>query len=163
MRQHIIDTPITTDHLSIHLHPFKTLPLFKSHIHPKFVIFNAGAKLVDLATADVSKLVKDFPGLSSIITLYNAWIRKLADNELNDLLFNDDHDDDYFSDQSPRSYFKKRKAPARRTKFRKRSKLGVGPTRKVLSELTLSTYSQLSGEAQAWTNDRIHEWAKDTR
>ena len=86
--QHIIDTPISTDHFSIHLYPFKTLPLLKSHIHPKFDIFNAGAKLIDLTAVDVSKLVEDIPGLSSIITLQDAWTRKLAENELNDPTFN---------------------------------------------------------------------------
>ena len=169
LHQDITDTPLSTGHFSFHLYPFKTLPLLKSHIHPKFVIFNAGAKLADLATADISKLVENFPGLSSVITIYDAWIRKLGQNQLNDPSFNLPKGDDT---QSGRPHSKKRKAPARRTKFRsypkkqkvpavpgsKRSKLE--PKRKVLSKLTLS--SQLLGEA-AWTDARIRKWVPKPR
>ena len=80
-------TPVSDANSTIHMCPFDTLPQLESHIHPKFVIVNAGAKLVKLATVDVLKLVEDFPRLSSIITLYNAWTRELAEKELKDPSF----------------------------------------------------------------------------
>ena len=119
-------TPVSDANSTIHMCPFDTLPQLESHIHPKFVIVNAGAKLVKLATVDVLKLVEDFPRLSSIITLYNAWTRELAEKELKDPSFDPDfnvNDNDGDGDDSggdwtlyQGSYYPKiRKTPASQT------------------------------------------------
>ena len=159
---------ISKDDVTIHKYPFDKL-LFESHIHPKFVIYNAGAKLVSFSATHLSKLVEDFPGLSSINRLYNAWMRPPKDEELNDPSFNvpkakdDDDDDDFDYDDnndsdykdlppSRRSQSKKRKAAAALAKSRQsHSRKGKGPTQKALS-----AHNRVLGKS-AWT-DRIREW-----
>ncbi|KAK7678552.1 hypothetical protein QCA50_018424 [Cerrena zonata] len=38
-------TAVLADNVTVHEHPFQTLPLLESHLHPKFVLFDAGRKL----------------------------------------------------------------------------------------------------------------------
>lgn len=58
---------------TIHTHPFNTLPLLKSHLHPKYVIFDAGRKLGVLAKSDTHFVNK------TILAEYGAWKRELPD------------------------------------------------------------------------------------
>ena len=76
-------TPISLSHFSNHIFPFNTLPLLETHLHPKFVIFDAGRKLAGLNLQNFSSLQKlvelnVFPNLpnqlSTIADLYRAWI-----------------------------------------------------------------------------------------
>ena len=90
--------PISRDQFTTHTYPFNTLPLLESHIHPKFVIINAGIKLERFDNTVIDKLVKDFPGVSSLRTLYNLWTGRIPDTALADPSYNvtrnNDKDDD---------------------------------------------------------------------
>jgi hypothetical protein len=80
----------------INLYPFTTLPLLRSHLHPKFVIFDAGRKLskypaeeweqLELSFMDTFNISLDTIG--SLVTLYTAWTRELTPTQQNDPSFN---------------------------------------------------------------------------
>jgi hypothetical protein len=81
----ILDNELTSaKHFDTYYYPFKTLPLLQSHLHPKFVIFNAGKKLTSLDPADFRNLTTDFPCLTFILSLYMAWIRNVLPSQLDD-------------------------------------------------------------------------------
>ena len=71
--------PMDRAPLISHWHPFNSLPLIESHFHPKFAIFNAGAKLAKMMVLkdpdNVKKFMEKLPSLLSIIDLYNVWIQ----------------------------------------------------------------------------------------
>ena len=52
----------------LHKHPYSTLPLLESHLHPKFAIYDAGRKLYRSAEA------LDF-SFGTIQTLYGVWTK----------------------------------------------------------------------------------------
>jgi hypothetical protein len=66
--------PSPTDY-SIHGYPFDSLPLLKSHLHPKFAMYDAGRKLekVKINPNEINRLQHLFPSLSSIVAVYDAW------------------------------------------------------------------------------------------
>jgi len=92
LRQDVIPTDgkLSPEHGSIHVYPFDSLPLLESHIHPKYVIFDAGSKLADSEQNLIQKLVDVFPSLqfSSIMALYSAWIRPPPAKAQEDPLYN---------------------------------------------------------------------------
>jgi hypothetical protein len=61
----------------MYMYPYNNLPRLISHIHPKFVIFNAGEKLTssNLSIDQARTLVDDNPGIGKMLNLYSAWIR----------------------------------------------------------------------------------------
>ena len=179
-------TPPSPTHYSIHLYPFKTLPLLKSHIHPKFTIFDAGSKLSVLKIDLIKKLINAFPSLATIMDLYAAWTRflpkdlyeedpsyNISDDNSNSDNYNDNNDnnDEDYDNRTSLGWAcsKKRKAPAVKGKSVKHNHINSGPTWKVLSEVillshnqqflsqvALSSHNQNFGEA-VWT-DCIHKW-----
>jgi hypothetical protein len=87
--------------ITIHEYPFDKIPLLKSHLQPKFVIYNAGKKLAGLKNALLKKVIKDYPSTASMLSLYEAWMREPADDREEDPSYNlpdvnedDDEDDD---------------------------------------------------------------------
>ena len=63
----------------VHTYPYSSLPTLESHVHPKFIIFDAGRKLRTLMieNSDVLKNVIDhYPSLSKVQNLYRAWIQE---------------------------------------------------------------------------------------
>lgn len=78
-----------------HSYPYLTLPDLKSHLHPKFVIFDAGKKLDKLYNQDIKsnpvygKFVKDYPNAEKTRDLYIAWTRKPPDNAREDKTYYD--------------------------------------------------------------------------
>ena len=77
-RRNVIDLPPNLSQFSIHFHPFNTLPRFESHLHPKFVIFDAGKKLSKLAVTSQSVyglFCDRYPIAEKIEVLYIAWTR----------------------------------------------------------------------------------------
>ena len=90
---------MSQEHCTTHFYPFNTLPLLESHVHPKFVIYNAGTKLAGLSQECYAKLIEDFPSLASVCTLHNAWMQLPKQEELDNPSFkvlkpNDDNNDD---------------------------------------------------------------------
>ncbi|KAF7979006.1 hypothetical protein HWV62_43967 [Athelia sp. TMB] len=75
-RQDIIPTensPLQSDHVSTHVHPFQTLPQLDSHLLPHFVIFETGRKLAALPPADLIDFTRQNPLLEMIVRIYQAW------------------------------------------------------------------------------------------
>jgi hypothetical protein len=73
-RRHAKDAKTSTTYS----YPYDNLPKLKSHLHPRFAIFDAGRKLRKLgeqSPEDLEKVLKNNSGLEKIIMLYNAWIR----------------------------------------------------------------------------------------
>ena len=65
------------DNFITYRYPFQTLPLLESHLHPNFIIFNAGCKVDSLSQSDMlsfTRLTDAFPHLLFIQNLYCAWI-----------------------------------------------------------------------------------------
>ena len=162
---------------------FDALPLLESHVHPKFVIYNAGTKLAGLLQECYAKLVEDFPSLASVYTLCNAWMQLPKQEELDNTSFkvlkpnddndNDDDDDDDDDDDgeytnqtlSWQSFLGRQKqkwnAQASPTKSwqsqPKKQKVAVSPTNphpKKWTQKTLTAYNV--GEFD-WT-DHVQDW-----
>jgi hypothetical protein len=77
--------------VTVHNYPYDTLPRLKSHLHPKFVIFNAGKKLERMLTCPTNliMLFHDYPALRKIQALYDAWIAPIPGNSINCTSYND--------------------------------------------------------------------------
>lgn len=133
-----------------HTYPFNTFPIFESHLHPKFVIFNAGRKL-NFLQIRVQNLVNesvDSASLNSVMKLYDAWLRpppdvkdESYDAPVDECTTDEDDSDDDIGDEDDEDYngratsSKKRKVAAKTVGKRKRMR-----TRKVLS--TSSSYNR---------------------
>lgn len=151
LRQHSFPpdgTPISSDHISNHFYPYSSFPRIESHLHPKFVIYNAGHKLFKCPADRLSELFRDFPSLASVRLLYEAWIRGPQGHEAQDPSFkppeaddkDDDEDDDDDDDgkdsdyddrtQSRLSNSKKRKAPVNAQRSQKKRKAPVNSQKK---------------------------------
>ncbi|KAF7979007.1 hypothetical protein HWV62_43969 [Athelia sp. TMB] len=77
-RQDIIPTensPLQSDHVSTHVHPFQTLPQLDSHLLPHFVIFETGRKLETLPFTSALALSRQNPLLEKIAAIYEAWTK----------------------------------------------------------------------------------------
>ncbi|GJJ06489.1 hypothetical protein Clacol_000681 [Clathrus columnatus] len=65
--------PAASD-FTTHVYPFNDMPLLQSHVHPRFVILEAGRKLainIDL----LPDLSNTYPDLRRIAQIYTAWTR----------------------------------------------------------------------------------------
>ena len=178
---------LSSEHYNDYHFPFDTFPLLQSHLHPKFVIFDAGRKLATLRGDSLQDLYTEFPSLRDILPLYRGWIlppppehlhdptyTPLAIPEDDDISSDDDDskDEDYDDTRTNATKFRrpgyKRKAPAVApipypipSDKQRHSNLGwwqVGGKRKVLSEMSLSTHNQQLGTAN-W-DDRIRDWPR---
>lgn len=85
-RQADIEVPERPSDVTVHVYPFRTLPLLKSHLHPKFSILNAGYKLKKLrgivrkfgyGRELLQMLLNCWPFLKKIERIYQAWTRPL--------------------------------------------------------------------------------------
>ena len=94
-RQETIDKPAKPTDWTVHCHPFSTLPLLESHLHPKFVIYETGRKLDDILRPEKkgryeeiarvnegrrqfgSKLRETWPAITHIEHIYAAWTHNL--------------------------------------------------------------------------------------
>lgn len=101
VRQKTTPQRLSSSDVTIYIYPFNTLPTFFSHVHPKFVIFEAGRKLNFLTPVAVNDLEIDHPILCKILKLYGAWSAPLPSNAQNDNSFfppyapdNNDNDSD---------------------------------------------------------------------
>ena len=77
----------------IHTYPYSSLPVLESHVHPKFVVFNAGMKMRKLVLEGKSAVLKkpfeDYPSLTKIQYLYRNWIQELPKFALKDKTYVD--------------------------------------------------------------------------
>ena len=58
-------------------YPYRTLPRLKSHVQPRFAIFNAGVKIENLRRDkhELLKVFNDYPSLVKVAFIYKAWRR----------------------------------------------------------------------------------------
>ena len=64
--------------IDYHKYPFDTLPKIQTHLHPKFVIFDAGKKWKKAEGFSLEPQFKHLEtSLETIEGLYDAWIRPL--------------------------------------------------------------------------------------
>jgi hypothetical protein len=95
------------DEIVVYKYPYTSFPQLKSHLHPKFAIFDAGSKLQKLFNEDsdsnpvYEKALEDYPSLSKIRSLYLAWIQPLPKKALEDKTFVDATKFDEIFDTSP--------------------------------------------------------------
>lgn len=165
-----------------HGYPFDTLPLLKSHLHPKFAIVDAGRKLSSSSDL-LRKLIQILPALEPSITLllavYHMWTseQKGGPSTHNSRPTDDDSsgpkdnfsgpkDDPSESKDDDRNRPKDDNKPVTRSSMLMRSAVAhkpsqLGPKRKLLTRVTLSTHDQLLGEDACWTDDRIRGWNDD--
>lgn len=70
---------------SFHFHPFESLK-FRSHIHPRYAIYEMGRKLRYKVSKEDAKLFEEaHPDLFHKITaIYNCWTQPVPDNAEND-------------------------------------------------------------------------------
>jgi hypothetical protein len=168
--------------------PYRTLPKLRSHLQPKFVIFDVGRKLQLIPRALYSKITKDFPLLIEIHKVYIAWMNSPEDCE-NDTSYsvpgvvcekydfisdyndygndNDDPEDLDYSDKKSLPQTEPGRLAFTRSVLQKRKRLlsevkWINYNRQYLTEVTLRSHNRQSGEA-AWTDDRIREWTKHNR
>jgi hypothetical protein len=164
---------MTNQHVTTHFHPFTTLPLLQSHLHPKFAIYNAGKKLLEFSQDHYLQLRRAFPRLVDIKKLYAAWLTQPKEEELEDPSFQPPRDDDEedddddgdpkdldYDDRPPsrQSPPKKRRAPAPRTKsqpMKRKAPAADQPPRKALC-----SDHRRRGQT-SWTNNLIREWSKN--
>jgi hypothetical protein len=70
-------TPLPNkDQFTLHLYPFQTLPPFRSHLHPKFAIFELGRKFHLLLNKDVvaaKEAASFYPSLHRVRQIYTTW------------------------------------------------------------------------------------------
>lgn len=93
-RQNSLGPAVQPTDVTVHLYPFQTLPLLESHVHPKFIIFEAGRRMEGLqnlissltpisqeATRSVERLVNglrtQWPAIERIERIYHAWVQRL--------------------------------------------------------------------------------------
>jgi hypothetical protein len=82
--------------LKIYTYPFFTLPPLKSHLHPKFAIFDAGRKLKisrynhsSSEAKSLQKVGEHYPSLAKVLSLYNTWVEPIPNRAMEDESYND--------------------------------------------------------------------------
>ncbi|KAF5326680.1 hypothetical protein D9619_003968 [Psilocybe cf. subviscida] len=70
-----LSAPPKPSDFSVHLHPFNTLPWAESHLDPKFVIMEAGRKLMLVPPYEMLKeeWFTSRPALQKILMIFEAW------------------------------------------------------------------------------------------
>jgi len=187
-RQNIVpapDTPLSADDFTTHTYPFATLPLMTSHLHPKFVILEAGRKLETLETNNVAELIGNYPSLGDVVVLYGAWTRAVPSNAMVDRTYNNpdeddgsdnddeednNNDEDYKDNRSQRTshgrYGSRRwcaphGSPTPSSKRPRREGGTYGQKRKhssLISGVTMVEHSRKVGK-MAWTDDAVRNWS----
>ena len=125
---------------TIHEYPYRTLPKLKSHLSPKFPIFDAGKKLLKLKEDDqenLQNLIKDYPGIEKTTTLYCAWIRKPPKNASKKKSYIDPDEELVHEDDI-------KKMLAEKSQF---------------SEEALSWFDEQCEDSEGWTDDQIRLWS----
>jgi len=77
----------------MHTHPFQSLPLLRSHIHPSFTILKAGRKLNACTGAEVDELRQNYPILHKVLSIYDAWTAPVPEDAEDDPTWDPPDDD----------------------------------------------------------------------
>lgn len=71
-----------------HVSPYKSLPKLNSHLHLKYVIYDAGQKLSLKPFTLHTKLLDEFPIFEKIEKLHHAWTRSIPKTAAKDKTYN---------------------------------------------------------------------------
>ncbi|KAF8635004.1 hypothetical protein AX17_004050 [Amanita inopinata Kibby_2008] len=96
-RQHRVPddgTPLTPNDFSTYMYPFDGFPLLTSHLHPRFVILEAGRRLNLLDAAVLLLFVTRHPILTQVSQIFSAWTCHRPATAMDDKSYNPDKDDD---------------------------------------------------------------------
>jgi hypothetical protein len=148
------------DDFVAHLYPFSSLPLLRSHLHPKFAIVYAGRILATTASTHMPQLTIDYPSLSHIVTLYSAWTRDPPPeaDPLFKLAYNNDNYDNYDDNPSCGDSDNRTTGPCRS----KRRARQATPTRDN-HPIPASGSNRNRKIAKTRLADRIRKWSKSSQ
>ncbi|KAF7426543.1 hypothetical protein PC9H_008912 [Pleurotus ostreatus] len=95
------DPPLRPEDVVNHFFPFDSIPPLKSHIHPKFAIFELGLQVLHLPLDVYRSLLTTTPIISSVLDIYYAWTRTPPTRFLEDTVKDDESggDDDDPNDE----------------------------------------------------------------
>ncbi|KAF8635003.1 hypothetical protein AX17_004049 [Amanita inopinata Kibby_2008] len=86
---------LTSNDFTTYLDPFENLPMFESHLRPKFAILEAGRKMMfDLDWYKADFLKESYPILKKVLEIFGAWTHKRPDDAEYDKDYNPDPADD---------------------------------------------------------------------
>ena len=189
-----VDDPHATGQkktFTTHYYPFETLPIIKSHLHPKFAIVNAGQKIQKLGTTNgkiFGRVVTDYPILGDLMRVYMAWLQPadLDDKSFNvpfvpplELIGGNSRSDDGHNDNDDDSDYDNRTIPCRprpRNRMTPQHSLQGSPVRKQKCRepaprasgskrkvLSELSLSKLHHQigARPWTGHLIREWDQE--
>jgi hypothetical protein len=170
--------PLAPGDFTTYTYPFDDMPVFKSHLHPKFAILEAGRKLNEIDFVTSIQKSKDYPILTKVAEIYSAWTRPRPDQAMNDPSYNHDSDDDEDGDdgtnrstvhtEAHRYGFRRRpNAPGSPKLGSKRSGgepgKGARPYKRkrsvCFSEKTIVEHNREYGRGK-WTREEISYWSK---
>lgn len=170
--------PLRKDDIAIHLHPFSDLPLLQSHLHPKFVILDAGRKLnlKPEAMDSLSEMTSDLITFRKITRIYAAWTSDLPMGAENDktFYFQEDYDDGSYQgdDQSDRTASRRVPDPTARKRARQNESPTPAPNQGgrgqqtlkrapsiCLSKKSVELHDKTSGDKN-WTDDALRDWSR---
>ncbi|KAH9015416.1 hypothetical protein EDB84DRAFT_1582187 [Lactarius hengduanensis] len=114
---HLCDPPLE-DFFNHYLYPYHDFPTIESHVHPRFIICNSGAKLVAATGLYETTNLKD--DLVKVQVIWNSWMKAVLTKEFLEKT-SDGADPDIEDDSSEKTT--PRRAQLRRT-FRQRKAAG---------------------------------------
>ncbi|KAF7759879.1 hypothetical protein Agabi119p4_11574 [Agaricus bisporus var. burnettii] len=179
LRQNDHARPLNKDQYTLHFYPFNTLPLFRSHLHPKFAIYELGRKfdgLTDKDQAAADAAVLSYPELDIIYRIYLRWSRPRKGP-----LFEEwkkkgrpDGDGDRQSESSSRTGYDSMRGSVKRRRTGSSSEQGsptpagkssdvmqmANPSSETLSHDTLIEHECIYGKG-GWTQETLSGWAAD--
>ncbi|EKM76556.1 hypothetical protein AGABI1DRAFT_108650 [Agaricus bisporus var. burnettii JB137-S8] len=180
LRQNEHAPPPNGDQFRLHFYPFDTLPPFRSHLHPKFAIFELGRKFTKLiqqnpTAADAA--FSSYPILSTIRIIYQGWTHQEVDKSSFEewkKKGNPDGDGDRQSESSSRTGYDSLRSGAKRRRTGNSSEQGsptpagkssdimqrANPSSETLSHETLIEHECVYGKG-GWTQESLSGWAAD--
>ncbi|XP_006455583.1 hypothetical protein AGABI2DRAFT_180559 [Agaricus bisporus var. bisporus H97] len=180
IRQNEHAPPPNGDQFTLHFYPFDTLPSFRSHLHPKFAIFELGRKFIELIERNptaANAAFSSYPILHTIRIIYLAWSHLGVDKSLFEewkKKGNPDRDGDRQSESSSRTGYDSMRGSVKRKRTGSSSEQGsptpagkssdvmqmANPSSETLSHDTLIEHECIYGKG-GWTQESLSGWAAD--
>ncbi|KAF7759613.1 hypothetical protein Agabi119p4_11308 [Agaricus bisporus var. burnettii] len=180
IRQNEHAPPPNRDQFTLHFYPFDTLPSFRSHLHPKFAIFELGRKFTKLTERNptaADAALSSYPILHVIQFLYLLWLHPGEDKSSFEewkKKGNPDGDGDRQSESSSRTGYDSMRSGAKRRRTGSSSEQGsptpagkssdvmqmANPSSETLSHDTLIEHECIYGKG-GWTQESLSGWAAD--
>ncbi|KAF7759878.1 hypothetical protein Agabi119p4_11573 [Agaricus bisporus var. burnettii] len=180
LRQNEHAPPPNGDQFRLHFYPFDTLPPFRSHLHPKFAIFELGRKFNQLTERNptaADAAFSSYPILNAIQNLYLRWSHPGVNKSLIEewkKTGRPDGDGDRQSESSSRTGYDSMRSGVKRRRTGNSSEQGSptpagkssdvmqmeNPSSETLSHETLIEHERVYGKG-GWTQESLSGWAAD--